>query len=152
MKVEQPLEHQREDADLAQKSASEEMESPYMNPDANEELHEGNPDGQGEFDDQEDEQDDTSINEDLYNSIMQSIGKVWPEFNQADGVIGEQEFPDVMIRIAADQNLLDEEAQDEQQLQQNKMFFTKENLVNIFQQIQSQEQESPEGEQNGEQY
>lgn len=84
-----------------------------MNPDANEELEARNPDDQmegeeddqPEFEDQEEEeedQDDTSINEDLYNSIMQSINKVWPDFNQADGVIGEQEFPDIMIKIATD--------------------------------------------------
>lgn len=95
---------------------------------------------------EDDDQDDTSINEELYNSIMQSIAKVWPEFNQADGVISEQEFPEVMIRIATDQGLLDETTQEEQQLQQNQMFFTKENLVNIFQQIKSQEQENPDEE------
>lgn len=37
--------------------------------------------------------------------------------------------------------MLDEEGQDEQQLQQNKMFFTTENLVNIFLQIKNQEQD-----------
>lgn len=75
-----------------------------MNPDTNEELQERDQDeeDQGEFDDQEEDADDTSINEDLYNSIMQSIGKVWPDFNQAEGVIGEQEFPDIMIKIATD--------------------------------------------------
>lgn len=143
VKDESPTENQHEDEEPAQKSGSDEMESPYMNPDTNEELADGDQEG---FDDPEDEQDDTSINEDLYNSIMQSIGKVWPEFNQADGVVGEQEFPDIMIRIARDQNLLDGGGQDEQQLQQNKMFFTKENLVNIFQQIKSQEQDNPDEE------
>lgn len=47
---------------------------------------------------------------------MQSINKVWPDFNQAEGVIGERDFPDIMIKIATDQNLLDEDGQDEQQL------------------------------------
>ena len=61
----------------------------------------------------EEPEDDTSINEELYNSIMKSIGKVWPEFNQADGVIQEEDFPDIMMRIATDQGLLNEEIQDE---------------------------------------
>ena len=63
-----------------------------MNPDTNEELQDGDQDvqdAQGEYGDQDEEQDDTSINEDLYNSIMQSIGKVWPEFDQKDGIITE---------------------------------------------------------------
>ena len=57
-----------------------------------------------------------------------------------------------MIRIATDQNLLDEDGQDEQQLQQNKMFFTKENLVNIFQQIKNQEQDGGDGDRGADQY
>ena len=99
------------------------MESPYMNPDTNEELQEG-----AGADEGEEEQEDTSINEDLYNSIMQSISRVWPAFDQQDGQIGQDEFQGVMIKIANDQGLLDEEGQDLQQLQQNRMFFTVENL------------------------
>lgn len=48
--------------------------------------------------------------------------------------------------------MLDEDGQDEQQLQQNKMFFTKDNLVNIFLQIKNQEQENPDEDRNDEQY
>ena len=39
---------------------------------------------------------------------MTSIEATWPSFNQQDGLINDQDFPGIMIRIAEHQGLLDE--------------------------------------------
>ena len=68
---------------------------------------------------------------------MTSIGKVWQEFDHTEGSISLEEFEKVMIDVAKDQNLYEGT---EEEVQLNTIFFTKENLVNIFNQILDQEE------------
>ena len=63
---------------------------------------------------------------------MDSIERVWIEFDQIEGMVNLEQFQYVMFNVATDQKLLDG---DDDQAKQNAMFFTPDNLSNIFEQI-----------------
>ena len=98
------------------------------------------------YEDNEDDE-DPQINETLYTSIMESIVKLWPQFDQEHGKVGQQEFQDIMKKVAIDQQLLNAE-NGEHQDDQNKLFFTNENLESIFVQIRNQEMEQSQSDQS----
>ena len=70
---------------------------------------------------------------------MTSISKVWHNFDHTDGTVDIEEFEKVMIAVAKDHSLYEGSQED---VQINTIFFTKDNLSNIFTQILEQE-ESP---------
>lgn len=66
-----------------------------------------------EEDDQQ-ESEEESIDSKVYEEIMQSISKLWAEFDQDNGLIDEESFLEIMIAIANDQGLLSEEGSSEE--------------------------------------
>ena len=47
-------------------------------------------------------EEEPQINEELYTSIMDSIERVWLNFDQDEGLLSKVEFQDIMIKIATD--------------------------------------------------
>lgn len=72
---------------------------------------------------------DENLNEELYDSLMETIQRVWPSFELTEGLIDIDDFKEVMVDIAKDQQLF-EGSEDE--VKGNTIFFTPENLQNIF--------------------
>lgn len=60
---------------------------------------------------------------------MDTVNKIWPEFDQNEGLIRLSGFQDIMVKFAKDQGLFEGDAL---QVKQNAMFFTPDNLQNIF--------------------
>jgi hypothetical protein len=60
---------------------------------------------------------------------MVSINEVWPTFDLQNGLIDLEDFKDVMVEVAHHQGLYQGTEQD---TKQNTIFFTQENLQNIF--------------------
>jgi len=63
---------------------------------------------------------------------MSSIQKLWENFDIENGLIDQDHFKSIMTQVAADQGLYDGNEQD---IEQATIFFTNENLENIFHQI-----------------
>lgn len=71
---------------------------------------------------------------------MGSINKIWPGFDIESGVVEMEEFKRVMVQVAQDQGLYDGEPEE---VEQATVFFTDDNLNNIFDQIVDHESKQP---------
>ena len=67
---------------------------------------------------------------------MTSINKLWPTFNIETGLIEEPEFKTVMVQVAQEHGLYNGT---DEEVEQTTVFFTNENLTNIFEQIVAHE-------------
>lgn len=67
---------------------------------------------------------------------MESINEVWADFELNEGVIDNNNFKQIMVKVAKHQGLYEGDAQE---VKTNTIFFTPDNLQNIFEQIQDHE-------------
>ena len=73
---------------------------------------------------------------------MNSIAKVWSNFDHTTGRIDLNEFKNIMVKVALDHQLYEGKPEE---VQMNTVFFTDDNLDNIFQQILEQEDNNNDG-------
>ena len=84
------------------------------------------------LDEQPEDEESPELNEELYDSLMISISDTWGLFDIEVGRIGLEEFSQVMVNVAKHQGLYEGPPE---KVEQATIFFTADNLDNIFTQI-----------------
>jgi len=93
----------------------------------------------------QEDSDQPELNEELYDKLMMSINEMWPAFNIEEGTINLDGFKQIMTKVAEHQGLYEGT---EEEVNSATIFFTDENLENIYRQILEHEsterEEEPE--------